>query len=462
VQLDDIDLYSMQNIARFLVRDPRDVGALRLSCKYIAAAVNSTFIQPVNIIITIIRTLYDPKCTTEQVYNLVQDYPDEFKNNGYLMNKLINLISPAHMRIISNHITIANNCLFNFNYYLYPINIFFKFMHSHCDETVADDIVTVSQKYYWIESNKIAQNFDEARNAYAQLSRACDMSAKISIIHNINLKHICNSPEYHNKILAFLYKMFCPDIIFEPTIHDINNAYAVTSICTDAARMMRIIEVYGKKSIYSLMISHRSANCDDITFWRDLRRIAFARPNNDALFNKNIFVQICAQYTYYIINMINAHYDADYRAFWRDVFMRDKAIYHVVKKGIAHTFLHICNSSDIDELIAANLISMTDFDQYDLQLRNVCMYNMLIERNVINETNCAIVFKRIMHENNYISMINDCVEVSNIIQLFINTFPKEIIPIIQKIISIEPTKDYNHDLTTMQNTLKYVIKYMNV
>jgi hypothetical protein len=160
--------------------------------------------------------------------------------------------------------------------------------------------------------------------------------------------------------------------------------------------------------------------------------------------------------------MINAHYDADYRAFWRDVFMRDKAIYHVVKKGIAHTFLHICNSSDIDELIAANLISMTDFDQYDLQLRNVCMYNMLIERNVINETNCAIVFKRIMHENNYISMINDCVEVSNIIQLFINTFPKEIIPIIQKIISIEPTKDYNHDLTTMQNTLKYVIKYMNV
>jgi hypothetical protein len=438
-RLDDLDPHSMQNIVRFLVRDPRDVGALRLSCKYIAAAIPAdiTFIQPVNAITTIIKTLYDPQCTDAQVYNLVRDYPYAFKDSE-LIGKLIIFLSPTRMRIISDcNVT----RIFGFDYYLYQRKMFFKFIQSHCDETVAIDIIKVSQRYNLIDCNKIVQILDEARDIYARLTAvdatsktpAKSNSAKNRIIRSLNQKNTivmqCVYP--YESVYTFLYNMFCPDIIFEPLMRDVCDIYSVVYSCTDAARMIHIIEVYGNQALHIMMLSY-SARSDDITFWRDLRRIAFARADDDALFNKNIFIQICAQYVNYIIDMINDHNDADYHAFWRDVFMCDNAIQQIDKKNITYTFLHICNARDIDELIAANLLSMTDFNVFSQTIYNIDMYATLIVRNVINATNCKQLFLRII--NNYHNMIIIGINVNSIVRLFIDTFPNKLNRVAYKIL----------------------------
>jgi hypothetical protein len=415
VNITDLDQYIIQNIMRFI---PRDSVALRATCKYMASTIliKDIYIWPNNAYALVSCAISDPNCTIEKMRYMAREYPTVFSKSNEIILNIIKKLPLTHMRAVIDIVNTDNWSKNLFIRYAFVDATFLKFMQSKCDDSMANDIIAITTRYAIFDYDYAHCMISVARSVIAKIMTIYHAHesniAKHRLILSCVNEYLSNNMWYSvYKISSCLILFFFPELIFDRT-PEIRNSLDICSIiteCTDVQLLVRIIDEYNsgpliRNIMISMFTKHRN-----VTMLRELRRA------NDALFGKNMFVSMCAFYVNYIISCVTEFNNTDYRLFWRDAFIIDRAIDHIDKLSANALFLNVCNPSDIDEFASIEI---------DVNYNFTCdidMYVALISRNIINTSNCYNIIGRLI--NNYYKLICSGFNIGNVLRYFFNVFP---------------------------------------
>jgi hypothetical protein len=382
--LDCIDSYTLQNIAQYLTPDQRDVGALRLSCKYAASVIEpDKFIRKISALHKIALIMNKAQITPKELEDLARKYPNIFYNFNRFIDIITERMSSAHLRAI---IPFINHNKFNTELiYVFIINdMIVKFIQSNCDVSIRADIIEI-MRMLGLDDKKVVLTMDciTSIKQYLNVHRPTshDEFNAILYAHNFVHENIDVNKYYIDIYNALICEQYCGDLFV-----DIN---CTLRYCNDTRRVFHIIEETGIETLTKIIRFRHNIKVN-IAFWRELRALVDAKyePINGSI---SIFAKSCAL-SFNIYEMLLYHISEDgYREFWRDVFMNDGGFNYIVSGTYRNDDLmmlitQICNVTDLENIfvngtiVIGNTMNLSDLKtQASMLLFSRYYYNFNID-----------------------------------------------------------------------------------
>jgi hypothetical protein len=404
-----LDEYTLADIAMWMY-DPADIRSIRLTCKDFAHAIPVDIIEPNHYVILnrMIRNV-DMRdnyvfTTPEMLAALMHKYTDIILSfDDQYTRYIFKHMSTAHMLAIAPH---TGPCDYD-DFMNYMGRAFVK---EGCTDEACANITAIADVY---SINDVFFIFGQMSDIVARISAARKDLTKHEIICEY-VQDASNMFRYDENIGALLREMFCPNVIFDPTIHDdiINIINETMDECMNGARAVRLIATFGYRAEIALFRSCHMRQTD-LTFWTDVR----------AAMGLEAFATRCAYHANSIQQLVDDCFSANVHAFWRNVFIKDCAIDLLEVPEVAAAAVHICYPTDA----AATLIKgrMGDLCQLVDDLpRDVNMYKWLCANGMITTANCISTFMHILL--NYQKFIQDGRNPETYLDEIVRLFPNDV------------------------------------
>jgi hypothetical protein len=413
----NLDTYLLNDIA-LLLRDSNDISSIRLACKHFAKNIPVS-VNASNPYIIINRTIRNDICTPEMISALFSKHFDTqliFYDIFMPMSLLHETIpqyvfehmSTAHMLAIASY---TKPCDYD-DFMNYMCRAFVK---EDCADEACARIVAIAEIFNYKNAIKDIYNmFDHISAFVARVIAAPDDLAKNQIIVNYTRDYHENAHYCNMTIIVIIREKFCPNVIFDPTVREtiIGTIDETLERCTDSARVIRILREFGPNCALNLFRTC-SRRRNDLAFWRAIR----------TALGPEAFAAQCAYQVFCVQVLVQNCFNADIRAFWRDVLIVDHALNLVSSIEYVDAIIHICYPSDAAALLLPSRIR-ADIELANDIPHNVKMFKHVCMNGALTANNCVSVFGAILY--NYDCIICWGINPDAYLNIIIKMFPAPI------------------------------------
>jgi len=417
MNFDNLDSYTLENIAQLLVHDPHDVASLRETYRYFAAAIPADLVMPINprfFVMRLIRNVNPitgrdntaDSFTPEQLARLVMRFPDLWidRNNYDIIGYITKYMSFAHMRVISQYLT-------DFNYSLVYSSFIHRMYKAIINNEITDAVLIDINAYYdSINKNRTNEHVvSDVKRCVETLIAAINSAAtddeKYQLIKNhVSANQFAVNDNYQVGPLLCVKFFTTVDKLVNLNL-PLETVCKMVQICTDARIVTYLIKTYGK-IVFSVLFSNCDNRPNNLEFWRDIHEYLFL--DEAGQFTKESAKKYTRKVSH-ISKMIDESCSISYREYWRDLFMN-----RIVADQ--NTYIRIIDVADCDDvgyIVSAicniddmNLVNNEGIMTFPKKLtiytmpRDVNMVIWLHDHKYFNDGVCILMFEE------YINSIN--------------------------------------------------------